>query len=110
MKDKKDKVYDSPPSQPNDAFWLDQGREMVKSSIPSLTEASKTMLTGLNILQGIYAGIIGFYSWLTFEKLQLELKRLLSTVRRMVSLKIPASPLKKRRSSFTPQPGGSPWN
>jgi uncharacterized protein with ParB-like and HNH nuclease domain len=54
--------------------------------------------------------LYGYYSWLTFEKLQLELKRLLSTVRRMVSLKIPVSPLKKRRGTFTPRPGGSPWN
>ena len=75
MKKQEDKVYDSPPSQPDDAFWLDQGREMVKSSIPSLTEASKTMLTGLNILQGIYAGIIGFTKYIP-EDLDILLKSL----------------------------------
>ena len=71
----KDKVYDSPPSLPDDTFWLDQGREMVKSSIPALTEASKTMLAGLNILQGIYAGIIGFTKYIP-EDLDIALKSL----------------------------------
>ena len=71
----KDKVYDSLPSQPDDGFWLDQGREMVKSSIPALTEASKTMVTGLNILQGIYAGIIGFTKYIP-EDLDILLKSL----------------------------------
>jgi len=75
MKKQNDKVYDSPPSKPDDDFWLNQGREMVKSSIPSLTEASKNMLTGLNILQGIYAGIIGFTKYIP-EDLAIVLKSL----------------------------------
>lgn len=75
MKEQNDKVYDSPPSQPDDEFWLNQGQEMVKSTLPSLTDASKSMLTGLNILQGIYAGIIGFTSYIP-EDLAVLLKSL----------------------------------
>ena len=75
MKNKNDEVYDSPDSHPDDEFWLTQGREMVKSSITSLTEASKNMLTGLNILQGVYAGIIGFTKYIP-EDLDIALKSL----------------------------------
>ncbi|MBN2440054.1 MAG: hypothetical protein JXJ04_01870 [Spirochaetales bacterium] len=71
----KNKVYESPASLPNDEFWLTLGRELVKGSIPSLLDASKNMLTGLNILQGIYAGIIGFTAYIP-EDLDVLLKSL----------------------------------
>jgi hypothetical protein len=53
-------IYDSPPSEPDDDFWLDQGKKMVEGSLPALREAAKSFLTGLGVLQGIYLGILGF--------------------------------------------------
>jgi hypothetical protein len=54
------KVYDSGPEQPDDEFWLAQGRKMVEDSLPAVREAAKALMTGLGVLQGIYVAILGF--------------------------------------------------
>jgi hypothetical protein len=55
-----EKVYDSGPEQPDDEFWLAQGRKMVEDSLPAVREAAKALMTGLGVLQGIYMAILGF--------------------------------------------------
>jgi hypothetical protein len=60
MPEKKEMIYDSPASQPDDDFWLDQGRKMVEASLAAVREAAKSLMTGLGLLQGIYLGILGF--------------------------------------------------
>lgn len=52
-------IYDSPPSQPDDDFWLEQGKKMVEGSAAAVREAAGSLLTGLGALQGIYIGILG---------------------------------------------------
>jgi hypothetical protein len=53
-------IYDSPPSQPDDDFWLDQGKKMVEGSRAAVRDAAGSLLTGLGAMQGIYIGILGF--------------------------------------------------
>jgi len=64
MTDEKDMVFESPPSRPDDEFWLEQGRELVKGSINAVLDAARSLLTGLGLLQGIYLGIIGFADYI----------------------------------------------
>jgi hypothetical protein len=45
-------------------FWLEEGREMVKGSLPAVLEAAKSLITGLGLLQGLYIGIIGFQDFI----------------------------------------------
>ncbi len=60
MTDQNEKIYDSPPSGPDDEFWLEQGRELIKTSIPGVRDAAKSLMTGLGLFKGIYLGIVGF--------------------------------------------------
>ena len=53
-------IYDSPASEPDDAFWLEQGRKMVAESLASVREAAKAFITGLQVIVAIYLGILGF--------------------------------------------------
>ena len=53
-------IYDSGPRDPNDDFWLGQGRKAVEDSLPAVREAAKALMTGLGVLQGIYVAILGF--------------------------------------------------
>jgi len=53
-------VYDSPPSDPMDLFWLEQGKKLVEDSIGAITDGTKSMITVVGLLKGIYIGIIGF--------------------------------------------------
>ncbi len=64
MTGEKDMVFESSPSGPDDEFWLEQGRELVKGSINAVLDAAKSLLTGLGLLQGIYLGIIGFADYI----------------------------------------------
>lgn len=60
MANQHDQIYESPASAPDDDFWLEQGRKMVTESRPQLQEATKSLMTGLTALQGIYLAILGF--------------------------------------------------
>lgn len=66
MKDEKEKVYDSAPSEPDDEFWLEQGKKMTSESITAVREAAKVLMTGLGLLKGIFIflGILGFADYI----------------------------------------------
>jgi hypothetical protein len=55
-----EKVYDSAPSEPDDEFWLEQGRKMVADSLPTVRTAAASLTTAIGVLQGIYLGVLGF--------------------------------------------------
>jgi len=60
MTDRNEKIYDSPPSEPGDSFWLEHGHKMLDGSLDAVRSASKSLMTGLGLLQGIYLAILGF--------------------------------------------------
>ncbi len=60
MADRDDIIYDSPPSEPDDEFWLEQGKKMIEESFGSVRDAAKSLITGLGLLKAIYLGILGF--------------------------------------------------
>ena len=64
MADEKEMIYDSAPAEPDDEFWLEQGKKMVGESITAVREAARTLMTGLGLLQGIYLGILGLADYI----------------------------------------------
>lgn len=60
MANENEKIYDSGPSEPDDDFWLEQGKKMLEGSLPSIRDAAKSLMTGLGVLKAIYLGILGF--------------------------------------------------
>ena len=60
MPEEQNVIYDSPASEPDDAFWLEQGKKMVAESLASVREAAKAFITGLELIVAIYLGILGF--------------------------------------------------
>ncbi len=72
MPEEQDIIYDSPASEPDDAFWLEQGRKMVAESLASVREAAKAFITGLQVIVAIYLGILGFAQFVpeTFSIIQ----------------------------------------
>lgn len=59
-----EKVYTSPPSEPDDDFWLEQGGRMLAESLTTVRTAASALLSALGVLQGIYLGILGFAKFL----------------------------------------------
>lgn len=55
-----DEILVSAPSEPDDDFWLEQGRKMLADSLASVRMAAGELMKGLGILQGLYLGILGF--------------------------------------------------
>ncbi len=43
-----------------DEFWLEQGKEFVKSSIPAIQDAGKHLITMLTTMQGIYLAAVAY--------------------------------------------------
>ena len=43
-----------------DKFWLEQGKEFVKSSIPAIQDAGKQLITMLTTMQGIYLAAVAY--------------------------------------------------
>ena len=64
MPNENEKIYDSPPSEPDDDFWLEQGKKMIEGSFGAVQEATKSLMTGLGLLQSIYLGILGFADYI----------------------------------------------
>ena len=60
MPEENEEVHDSPPSDPLNPFWLDQGKKMLEESLPSIREAAKSLMTGLGLLTSVYLAILGF--------------------------------------------------
>jgi hypothetical protein len=55
-----EKIYASGDSEPDDDFWLEQGRRMLTESLSTIRTAANSLMTALGVLQGIYLGILGF--------------------------------------------------
>lgn len=53
-------IFESPASDPDDKIWLEQGQKLLEGSFDSVHDAAKSFLTGLEIITGIYLGILGF--------------------------------------------------
>ncbi len=43
-----------------DEFWLEQGKDLVKNSIPAIEAAGKQLITLLTTMKGIYLAVIVF--------------------------------------------------
>jgi len=55
-----DKIYPSPPSEPDDEFWLEEGKRMVSESLYTVRNAASALIAALGILQGVYLAVLGF--------------------------------------------------
>lgn len=64
MAESDDDIFDSQPSDPEDAIWLEQGKLMLTESLESVRSAANGLLTALSLLEAIYLGIIGFADFL----------------------------------------------
>ena len=64
MPEQRERVYESPSSEPGDEFWLEQGKKMVEGSIEAVREAAKALMTGAGVVQGIYLGILGLTDYI----------------------------------------------
>ncbi len=60
MSENNEEIFQSPPSQPEDDFWLEQGRKMVEDSLPALRNAASAFIAALGVLEAIYLGVLGF--------------------------------------------------
>jgi hypothetical protein len=60
MENKDEKIYESGASQPDDDFWMEQGKKMVERSLDAVQEGAKSLLTGLGLIISVYLGILGF--------------------------------------------------
>jgi len=65
----------SPPSDPEDLFWLSQGQKMLADSIAltPMRAAASSLMTGLGALQAVYMGILGFSKFVP-EDLNIKVK------------------------------------
>lgn len=70
-----DVIYQSPASEPDDDFWLEQANKMIVDSLPAVRSATSALMTGLGALQGIYLGMLGFAKFVP-ETMELRLKAL----------------------------------
>lgn len=55
-----DKIYSSAPSEPDDDFWLQEGKRMVTESLASVRNAANSLTASLGMLQSFYLGILSF--------------------------------------------------
>jgi hypothetical protein len=55
-----EKIYSSPPSEPDDEFWLEEGKRMVIESLNTVRNAASALIAALGILQGVYMAVLGF--------------------------------------------------
>ena len=52
-----DKIYTSAPVEPDDDFWLQEGKRMMTESLASVRQAANSLTASLGILQSFYLGI-----------------------------------------------------
>lgn len=55
-----EKIYSSAPDEPDDDFWLQEGKRLVTESLASVRNAANSLTASLGVLQSFYLGIIGF--------------------------------------------------
>lgn len=60
MPDTNEKIFDSPPSEPKDEFWLAHGRQMITESLPAVRSAANALIMAIGMMEAIYLGILGF--------------------------------------------------
>ena len=53
-------IYASPPSNPDDDLWLEQGRKLATESLANVRAAATELLKAVGMLQTIYLGLLGF--------------------------------------------------
>ena len=58
MPDDKETIFNSPPSEPDDKFWLEQGEVLIKGSVTAILDAAKSLITGISIKLAAVAGNI----------------------------------------------------
>ncbi|MDZ7363741.1 MAG: hypothetical protein ONB46_23945 [candidate division KSB1 bacterium] len=59
MSDSTEKIYSSPPSEPDDELWLEEGKRMVTESLSTVRNAAGALIAALGILQGVYLAVLG---------------------------------------------------
>lgn len=57
---KEEEIEDGIPLSSDDEFWLKQLQEMTASSIKSIEEAGKQLISMITVMQGIYAAVLAF--------------------------------------------------
>ena len=57
-------IFESAAPEPGDKFWLEYGRKLMSGSFEAVTDAAKSLMTGIGVLQGIYLGIIGLADYI----------------------------------------------
>jgi len=60
LSDSTEKIYPSPPSEPDDEFWLEEGKRMVTESLYTVRNAAGALIMALGVLQGVYLAVLGF--------------------------------------------------
>jgi len=60
MSENNEKIFDSPASDPEEAFWLAHGRQMVTESLPAVRSAANALIMAVGIMEAIYMGSLGF--------------------------------------------------
>jgi hypothetical protein len=60
MKAELEKIYDSPPSSPDDDLWLVHGAKMVEDSMPAIRTAASELVKAVGMLTTVYLAILGF--------------------------------------------------
>ncbi|NIR49277.1 hypothetical protein GWO43_12335 [candidate division KSB1 bacterium] len=58
------KIHDSPAPEPDDNFWLEQGKKMMEESLSVVRKAAKAIMTGLGLLKAFYLGLPGFANFI----------------------------------------------
>lgn len=72
METEKESVYNSLPSEPDDDFWLEQGKKIQEGSLSSVREGAKALMTGLGLLKAIYLGILSFSEFIPKSMILLQ--------------------------------------
>jgi len=57
---KEEEIEEGIPLSSNDEFWLKQMQEMTASSIKSIEEAGKQLISMITVMQGIYTAVLAF--------------------------------------------------
>lgn len=60
MSENNEKIFDSSPSDPDDEFWLEHGRQMVTESLPAVRSAANALIMAVGVMEAIYMGLLGF--------------------------------------------------
>ena len=103
----KNEILQSPPSQPGDDFWLEQGQKLVENSLDNVKEGAKAIIQGLGLLKSVYLAILGFSGFIPAgEPFHIKSLYLLPLVLWLFALYLSLSVLLTKRSEihlFSPE-------